>query len=148
VLLPLGDVSAASNGGRNDFPVSVGTGGVPGASPVHIAGAEATLWGSLACVTPLLASVGPCSRPDLVPITASIAVSIAPRWQAAWWPKSSRGGAMSGSEHGSTLTSSVWAEVRELILATVATGCCGRAAALSLSLGLSHAHRPFGSTVP
>jgi hypothetical protein len=32
---------------------------------------------------------------------------MAPRWQAAWWPKMSRGGAMSGSEHGSTLTSSM-----------------------------------------
>ncbi len=35
---------------------------------------------------------------------------MAPRWQAAWWPKTSRGGAMFGSEHGSTLASSVVAE--------------------------------------
>ena len=37
--------TARSNGGRNNFPVSVGTGGMPGASPVHIAGSEATLRG-------------------------------------------------------------------------------------------------------
>jgi len=47
---------------------------------------------------------------------------MAPRWQAAWWPKMSRGGAMSGSEHGSTLASSVVAGIREVISATVATG--------------------------
>ena len=52
----------ASNGGRNNFPVSAGTDGMPGASPVHIAGSEATLRGSLAYVTTLLASVGRCSR--------------------------------------------------------------------------------------
>ena len=46
---------------------------------------------------------------------------MAPRWQAAWWPKRSRGGAISGSEHGSTLTSSVVAGIREVISATVAT---------------------------
>jgi len=32
---------------------------------------------------------------------------MAPRWRAAWWPKMSRGGARSGSEHGPTLASSV-----------------------------------------
>ena len=46
---------------------------------------------------------------------------MAPRRQAAWWPKRSRGGAISGSEHGSTLTSSVVAGIREVISATVAT---------------------------
>jgi len=35
---------------------------------------------------------------------------MAPRWQAAWWPTRSRGGATAGSEHGSTLASSVVAE--------------------------------------
>ena len=35
---------------------------------------------------------------------------MAPRWRAAWGPKRSRGGARSGSEHGSTLASSVGAE--------------------------------------
>jgi hypothetical protein len=54
------------NGGRNNFPVSVGTGGMPRASPVHIAGSEAKLRGSLACVTTLLASVGRCSRPERI----------------------------------------------------------------------------------
>ena len=39
---------------------------------------------------------------------------MAPRRQAAWWPKMSRGGAMSGSEQGSTLASSVVAGVRRL----------------------------------
>ena len=37
-------------------------------------------------------------------------LNIAPRWQAAWWPEMSRGGAMSGSEHGPTLASSVVAQ--------------------------------------
>ena len=32
---------------------------------------------------------------------------MAPRWLTAWWPKMSRGAGRSGSEHGSTLTSSV-----------------------------------------
>jgi hypothetical protein len=48
-------------------------------------------------------------------------VNMAPRWQAAWWPEMSHGGAMSGSEHGSTLASSVVAGVREVISATVAS---------------------------
>jgi len=39
-----------------------------------------------------------------------LGLNMAPRWQAAWWPKRSRGGAMSGAEHGSTLASSVVAE--------------------------------------
>ena len=49
-----------------NFPVSVGTGGMPGTSPVHITGSEATLRGSLACVTTLLASVGRCSKPERI----------------------------------------------------------------------------------
>ncbi len=39
---------------------------MPGASPVHIAGAEAALRGHLAFVTTLLASVGRCSRPERI----------------------------------------------------------------------------------
>jgi hypothetical protein len=57
---------AGSNGGRNNFPVSVGTGGIPEASLIHIARSEATLRGSLASVTTLLASVGRCSRPERI----------------------------------------------------------------------------------
>jgi len=35
---------------------------------------------------------------------------MAPRWQAAWWPKASRRATTAGPEHGSTLASSVVAE--------------------------------------
>jgi len=35
---------------------------------------------------------------------------MAPRWQAAWWPKRARGRQAAGFEHGSTLASSVVAE--------------------------------------
>jgi len=35
---------------------------------------------------------------------------MAPRWQAAWWPKTSRRATTAGPEHGSTLASSVVAE--------------------------------------
>ena len=39
-----------------------------------------------------------------------LVLNMAPRWQAAWWPKKAWSGAMSGSEHGFTLASSVVAE--------------------------------------
>ncbi len=44
------------------------------------------------------------------PAQAPLVLNMAPRWRAAWWPKRSRGGTRSGSEHGSTLASSVVAE--------------------------------------
>jgi len=34
-------------------------------------------------------------------------LNMAPRWQAAWWPKKARNGPTAGAEHGSTLPSSV-----------------------------------------
>jgi len=37
-------------------------------------------------------------------------LNMAPRWQAAWWPKEAWGGPTAGAEHGSTLASSVVAE--------------------------------------
>ncbi|NLF68416.1 MAG: DUF1559 domain-containing protein [Candidatus Anammoximicrobium sp.] len=45
---------------------------------------------------------------------------MAPRCQAAWWPKTrnSRGGAKAGPEHGSTLASSVVARIEEVISGT------------------------------
>ena len=39
---------------------------MPGSLPIQIAGSEATLRGSLAYVTTLLASVGRCSRPERI----------------------------------------------------------------------------------
>ena len=62
--------------------------------------------------TTLLASVEPCSKPDIAPITASGILNTAPRWQAAWWRSNGfLGGFISGLEHRSTLASSVvtWA---------------------------------------
>ncbi len=62
--------------------------------------------------TTLLASVEPCSEPDIAPLTASGILNTAPRWQAAWWRSNGfLGGFISGLEHRSTLASSVvtWA---------------------------------------
>gem|GEM_PF-2013395 len=39
---------------------------MPGTSPGHITGSEATLLGSLACVITLLASAGRCSKPERI----------------------------------------------------------------------------------
>ena len=73
---------------------------MPGASPVQIAGSEATLRGSLAYVTTLLASVGRCSRPERIHqeircFATTLLASVE---------------RCSGREHGSTLASSVVAE--------------------------------------
>ena len=101
---------------------------MPGASPDHSAGSEATLRGSLAYVTTLLASVGRCSGPER--FHQEIALQIRhPRWHSSVVAERARGGAMSGSEHGSTLASSVVAGVREVISATVATVHCCNAGA-------------------
>jgi len=40
----------------------------------------------------------------------ALVLNMAPRWQAAWWPKASRRATTAGPEHGSTLASSVVAE--------------------------------------
>jgi len=43
-----------------------------------------------------------------------LVLNTAPRWQAAWWPRRSRGGTTAGTEHGSTLASSVVAEEEDV----------------------------------
>jgi len=56
-----------------------------------------------------LPSVEPCSRPDVVPITASSAGNTAPRWQAAWWRSNGfLGGFASGLEHRSRWRAAWW----------------------------------------
>ena len=54
----------------------------------------------------------------------SLVLNMAPRWQAAWWPKTktSRGGTTLGAKHGSTLASSVVAEDEDV--AGQANGWC------------------------
>jgi len=122
----------------------VGMADAGGASPVHIAGAEATLravgprhhacspaWDGVQDQSDhqeirCFASTAACQRGAVVhgdrrSDRARLVGNMALRLASSVVAGEVAGGAMSGPEHGSTLASSVVAGVREVISATVAT---------------------------